>query len=366
MDGTAPAGAPHRAPHGAGPRQPRHGPPRRGLPRPARCRFCPLAAAAHGTGVRRRPAPRRRRNRYSLPDGWTGPAAEIGNAASRPSAGSFCPDNGPKTPPKSEYVDKNSSLTGGSGVTEDVPSDCPAAGPLRTQADDRRAAAQADHPGPDPGAPALWRGVPLRQLESVRQPRPDRRRARDGGHRRRRRRRHPAARPGRRWRTASSRGTCSTGSPSRPPPRPTRASATESTPSRSRSPATFPATWLSPGSFDSATQAMLNVTTNDANNYLLSTIVDKLTTAVHASVAKEVGAETANQLLTGLRHHPHPDGQGGRRRGPTGRRRHPAPRRYRRPASGHRPARGRRRRSSTTARSNCATAPRSSRPEPAS
>lgn len=56
----------------------------------------------------------------------------------------------------------------------------------------------------------------------------------------------------------------------------------------------------SPGSFDSASQAMLNVTTNDANNYLLSTIVDKLTTAVHASVAKEVGAETANQLLTGF------------------------------------------------------------------
>ncbi|HEY1154863.1 MAG TPA: YhgE/Pip family protein, partial [Arthrobacter sp.] len=51
---------------------------------------------------------------------------------------------------------------------------------------------------------------------------------------------------------------------------------------------------------DSASQAMLNVTTNDANNYLLSTIVDKLTTAVHSSVAKEVGEETANQLLTGF------------------------------------------------------------------
>ena len=45
---------------------------------------------------------------------------------------------------------------------------------------------------------------------------------------------------------------------------------------------------------------MLHVTTNDANNYLLSTIVDKLTTAVHSTVAKEVGEETANQLLTGF------------------------------------------------------------------
>ncbi|MDI3194225.1 YhgE/Pip domain-containing protein [Pseudarthrobacter sp. AL07] len=65
-------------------------------------------------------------------------------------------------------------------------------------------------------------------------------------------------------------------------------------------PAEFSANLVSPGSFDSASQAMLNVTTNDANNYLLSTIVDKLTTAVHTTVAKEVGEETANQLLTGF------------------------------------------------------------------
>jgi putative membrane protein len=57
---------------------------------------------------------------------------------------------------------------------------------------------------------------------------------------------------------------------------------------------------VSPGSFDSASQAMLNVTTNDANNYLLSTIVDKLTTSVHSTVAADVGEETANQLLTGF------------------------------------------------------------------
>ncbi|MEV7603822.1 YhgE/Pip domain-containing protein [Paenarthrobacter sp. NPDC089322] len=67
-----------------------------------------------------------------------------------------------------------------------------------------------------------------------------------------------------------------------------------------RIPQDFSANLVSPGSFDAANQAMLHVTTNDANNYLLSTIVDKLTTAVHSTVSKEVGEETANQLLTGF------------------------------------------------------------------
>ncbi|MDQ0851617.1 putative membrane protein [Arthrobacter sp. B3I9] len=65
-------------------------------------------------------------------------------------------------------------------------------------------------------------------------------------------------------------------------------------------PEDFSANLVSPGSFDAASQAMLNVTTNDANNYLLGTIVDKLTTAVHTTVATEVGEDTANQLLTGF------------------------------------------------------------------
>jgi putative membrane protein len=65
-------------------------------------------------------------------------------------------------------------------------------------------------------------------------------------------------------------------------------------------PQDFSAHLISPGSFDSASQAMLNVTTNDANNYLLSTIVDKLTTSVHSTVAADVGEETANRLLTGF------------------------------------------------------------------
>lgn len=65
-------------------------------------------------------------------------------------------------------------------------------------------------------------------------------------------------------------------------------------------PQDFSANLVSPGSFDAAHRATLNVTTNDANNYLLSTIVDKLTTSVHSTVAKEVGEGTANQLLTGF------------------------------------------------------------------
>lgn len=64
-------------------------------------------------------------------------------------------------------------------------------------------------------------------------------------------------------------------------------------------PADFSSNLVSPASFDSARQAMLKVTTNDANNYLLSTIVDKVTTAVHDAVAKQVGTETAARLLTG-------------------------------------------------------------------
>lgn len=64
-------------------------------------------------------------------------------------------------------------------------------------------------------------------------------------------------------------------------------------------PKDFSANLASPAHFDSAKQAILNVTTNDANNYLLSTIVDKVTTQVHTSVAKQVGETTANQLLTG-------------------------------------------------------------------
>ena len=65
-------------------------------------------------------------------------------------------------------------------------------------------------------------------------------------------------------------------------------------------PEDFSANLASTSDLANARQATLHVTTNDANNYLLSSIVDKLTTSVHDSVATEVGEETANQLLTGF------------------------------------------------------------------
>ncbi|MBG0740092.1 YhgE/Pip domain-containing protein [Paeniglutamicibacter antarcticus] len=64
-------------------------------------------------------------------------------------------------------------------------------------------------------------------------------------------------------------------------------------------PRDFSENLASPEHFDSAKQAILGVTTNDANNYLLTSIVDKVTTQVHESVAKEVGQATADTLLTG-------------------------------------------------------------------
>lgn len=65
-------------------------------------------------------------------------------------------------------------------------------------------------------------------------------------------------------------------------------------------PQDFSAALASPGDFESAEKAQLQVVTNDANNYLLSNIVDSLASEVHASVAAQVGEETANQLLTGF------------------------------------------------------------------
>ena len=65
-------------------------------------------------------------------------------------------------------------------------------------------------------------------------------------------------------------------------------------------PADFSANLASASDPGNARQASLHVITNDANNYLLSSIVDKLTTSVHDSVAAEVGEETASRLLTGF------------------------------------------------------------------
>ena len=65
-------------------------------------------------------------------------------------------------------------------------------------------------------------------------------------------------------------------------------------------PADFSASLASASDLGNARQASLHVITNDANNYLLSSIVDKLTSSVHDSVAAEVGEETAGKLLTGF------------------------------------------------------------------
>ena len=65
-------------------------------------------------------------------------------------------------------------------------------------------------------------------------------------------------------------------------------------------PEDFSANLASTSDLGNARQASLHVITNDANNYLLSSIVDKLTASVHDSVAAEVGEETASKLLTGF------------------------------------------------------------------
>lgn len=64
-------------------------------------------------------------------------------------------------------------------------------------------------------------------------------------------------------------------------------------------PTDFSAALASPSSFSFAEQAILEVTVNEANNYLLTNIVNSLTTRVHDTVAAQVGQETADAMLTG-------------------------------------------------------------------
>lgn len=63
-------------------------------------------------------------------------------------------------------------------------------------------------------------------------------------------------------------------------------------------PESFSTALASPSDFESAEQATLEVTVNEANNYLLTNIVDALTAEVHDSVAQEVSEETADAMLT--------------------------------------------------------------------
>ncbi|WP_120003092.1 YhgE/Pip domain-containing protein [Nesterenkonia muleiensis] len=65
-------------------------------------------------------------------------------------------------------------------------------------------------------------------------------------------------------------------------------------------PEEFSEALASPSSFERADRAMIDIITNEANNYLLSNIVTILAYEIHGSVAEEVGRETADQMLTGF------------------------------------------------------------------
>ena len=64
-------------------------------------------------------------------------------------------------------------------------------------------------------------------------------------------------------------------------------------------PKDFSAALLSPGEFQPR-QAQLRLITNDANNYLVGTIADKVVSEVRKAVAKNAGTEAAEQFLMGF------------------------------------------------------------------
>ncbi|MHA6803280.1 YhgE/Pip family protein [Salinifilum ghardaiensis] len=61
----------------------------------------------------------------------------------------------------------------------------------------------------------------------------------------------------------------------------------------------FSAALLSPGDFEPR-RAQLGVITNDANNYLVGTIADRVASQVQRAVATDAGSEAAEQLLMGF------------------------------------------------------------------
>ena len=65
-------------------------------------------------------------------------------------------------------------------------------------------------------------------------------------------------------------------------------------------PANFSANLASPEDLTDTRQAMLSVTTNDANNYMVGTFADRLAVTVRDTVAAEVGTQTADALLAGF------------------------------------------------------------------
>lgn len=65
-------------------------------------------------------------------------------------------------------------------------------------------------------------------------------------------------------------------------------------------PEDFSASLASPADLEDPEQAHLEIISNEANNYLLSSILDVLASELHESVSEEVGQEAADQVLTGF------------------------------------------------------------------
>ncbi len=65
-------------------------------------------------------------------------------------------------------------------------------------------------------------------------------------------------------------------------------------------PENFSAALTSPGDFKDASQANIELLTNDANNFMVSNFAKTLATEVRSSVASEVGTETASAMIAGF------------------------------------------------------------------
>ncbi|GAA1453796.1 YhgE/Pip family protein [Nesterenkonia lacusekhoensis] len=65
-------------------------------------------------------------------------------------------------------------------------------------------------------------------------------------------------------------------------------------------PEDFSASLASPAELEDPEQAQIEIISNEANNYLLSSILDVLAAELHESVSEEVGREAADQMLTGF------------------------------------------------------------------
>ena len=175
---------------------------------------------------------------------------------------------------------------------EDPPDDRGGVPPPHRQPDVHRRAHR-----PDVRAGALRRPLPVGQPEPVRRAR-------------------PASRPRSSWTTPARRSTASRQLRQRGrgrssskdgsfdwhacrPARPRAASTTRSTTSASRSPPTSP-TALASASGKTPHRATVNLTTNDTNSYLASTIGQQAAEKIRTSIVKKVNQQAAEQFLLGL------------------------------------------------------------------